>query len=234
MIAALLLPHSGLLLTDLTPLLPHQPSPDRVAHQLRRLATTPNGTVALRILTELGLALDHHDIPIDYARRRRLVTDTELIDRPTWIRLCRHAGLHIGRERRLDLARRYLYELLTGGNLATAPEPYRLDIGAPRVDHAELCAAMPATLVVAPCSCRWPSAASRPCPGSSSAKRSPRFPPCRTSDPERCRAPGGGAPVKFYLETHQPSSRRNQPGKLSVTGLCSPSCAPHYLDRVRA
>lgn len=29
----------------------------------------------------------------------------------------------------------------------------------------------------APCSCRWPSAASRPCPDSSSAKQSPRFSP---------------------------------------------------------
>lgn len=149
MIAALLLPHSELQLANVGALLPHQPTPTRVAHQLHRLAAIPNGTAALRILTELGLALDHHTIPIDYPRRRRLVAHTELIDRPTWIRLCHDAGLHIGRARRLDLARRYLYELLTGGNLATAPQPYHLDIGEPRVNHAELCATMPAVLVAA-------------------------------------------------------------------------------------
>lgn len=147
MIAALLLPHSGRQLADIGALLPHRPSPERVAHQLRRLAATPQGALALRILTELGLALDHHDIPIDYARRRRLVADTELIDRSTWISLCHDAGLHIGRQRRLDLARGYLYELLTGGSLATAPAPYHLPEGAARIDHAELCASMPATLV---------------------------------------------------------------------------------------
>lgn len=149
MIAALLLPHSRLQLGELTPLLPHHPERTQVTHQLRRLTATPGGATALRILTELGLALDHHEIPIDYPRRRRLATDNDLIDRPTWIALCRDAGLHIGRQRRLDLARRYLYELLTGGNLATAPEPYHLDIGAPRVDHVELCATMPASLVTA-------------------------------------------------------------------------------------
>lgn len=149
MIAALLLPHSDLQLTEITQLVPHQPSLERVAHQLRRLAATPHSRTALQILTELALALDHNDIPIDYARRRRLTTATELIDRPTWIGLCRNAGLHIGRTRRLDLARRYLYELITGGNLATAPHPYHLPEGAPRVDHVEFCATLPTTLVTA-------------------------------------------------------------------------------------
>ncbi|WP_157617313.1 TniQ family protein [Saccharomonospora marina] len=147
MIAALLLPHSQLQLNELTSLLPHQPRTKQVGHQLRRLGTTSGDSRALRILTELGLALDHHDIPIDYARRRRLVGNTELIDKPTWDRYCHDAGLHVGRQRRLDLARRYLYELLTGGNLATAPQPYRLDNGAPRIDHIEFCASMPVRLV---------------------------------------------------------------------------------------
>jgi hypothetical protein len=145
-IAALLLPHSDLPLNELTPLLPHQPDPDQLAHQLRRLAATPDGGTALRILTELGLALDHHDIPIDYPRRRRLVTDTDLIDKPTWNRYCRDAGLRSGGPRRLGLARRYLYELLTGGNLTTATEPYRLPEQAPRADYVEFCATLPAPL----------------------------------------------------------------------------------------
>lgn len=149
MIAALLLPDSNLPLKQITPLLPHQPDAKRVAHQLRHLAATPGGDLALRILTELGLALDHHDIPIDYARRRRLAADTDLIDKPTWSRLCRDAGLRPGRARRLDLARSYLYELITGGGLATAPEPYRLPEGTPRVEHVEFCATLPAAVAAA-------------------------------------------------------------------------------------
>lgn len=149
MIAALLLAHSELQLNEITPLLPHRPSADRVAHQLRRLASTSHGHTALRILTELALALNHNDIPIDYARRRRLVADTELIDRSTWSGFCRGTGLKSGSTRRLDLARRYLYELLTGGNLATAPRPYQLAEGAPRTDHVEFCSTMPTALVTA-------------------------------------------------------------------------------------
>lgn len=147
MIAALLLPHSDIPLREITALLPHQPDANHVAHQLRSLAKTEAGEVALQILTELALALDDAEIPIDYARRRQLVACTELITKATWTRFCRQAGLHKGRVRRLDLARRYLYELLTGGNLATAPHPYRLPTGVPRADYVEFCAAMPASLV---------------------------------------------------------------------------------------
>ncbi|MFD8500983.1 TniQ family protein [Amycolatopsis sp. NPDC059657] len=149
MIAALLLPHSALQLNELTPLLPHRPSPDRVAHQLRRLGATPRADAALQILTELGLALDHHAIPINYPRRRQLVADTELIDKQTWHQYCHDTGLRTGRQRRLGLARSYLYELLTGGNLATAAEPYFVPEGAPRIDYAEFCASMPAALATA-------------------------------------------------------------------------------------
>ncbi|MEC3974931.1 helix-turn-helix domain-containing protein [Amycolatopsis sp. H20-H5] len=149
MAAALLLPHSDLPLPEITDLLPHQPDANGVAHQLRRLAATPAGDTALQILTELALAIDDAEIPIDYARRRHLVAHTKLIDKPTWTRLCRQAGLHKGRARRLDLAARYLYETLTGGNLATAPHSYRLPTGAPRIDYIEFCAAMPASLVTA-------------------------------------------------------------------------------------
>ncbi|MDX8143284.1 TniQ family protein [Lentzea sp. BCCO 10_0061] len=149
LIVALLLPHSNLQLKELTPLLPHQPEPAHVTHQLRRLTAITRGDAALRILTELGLALDQHDIPIDYARRRHLVADIDLIDKPTWTRYCRDAGLRSGGQRRLGLARRYLYELLTAGNLAAAPEPYRLPEGAPRADFVEFCASLPVHLVAA-------------------------------------------------------------------------------------
>lgn len=145
-LTALLLPHSRLPYNKITKLLPHQPTPHHVTHQLRRLAATPGGSTALRILTELGLALDRHELPIDYQRRRRVAATTELIDKPTWNKLSRACGLHVGRERRLDHARRYLYELITGGNLTTAPTTYRLLEGDARIDHAEFCATLPISL----------------------------------------------------------------------------------------
>jgi ribosomal protein L37AE/L43A len=149
MTAALLLPLSDLPLGQLTTLLPHQPGLEAVGHQLRRLATLPNTDTVLRILTELALALDRHPIPIDYTRRRRLTAETTLLDRPTWHALCAGSGLHVGRHRRLDLARCYLYELLTGGSLTTAPAPYRLTDATLRIDHIEFAAAMPGPLAAA-------------------------------------------------------------------------------------
>jgi len=149
MTAALLLPHSDLPLGRLAALLPHQPVLEAVSHQLRRLATLPNTDAVLRILTELALAIDRHGVPIDYARRRRLAVETTLLDQPTWRALSRGSGLHIGRRRRLDLARCYLYELLTGGSLTTAPPPYQLADATLRTDHIEFAAAMPAPLAAA-------------------------------------------------------------------------------------
>jgi hypothetical protein len=149
MLVALLLPGSDLSLTDITALLPHRPDPTQAAHQLRRLAATPGGAVALRILTELAFALDDTNIPIDYPRRRRLAVSTTLIDAATWRTYCRHAGLKPGGPRRLDQARRYLYELITGNNLATAPRPYHLPEGMPRADYVEFTTTLPADLVAA-------------------------------------------------------------------------------------
>lgn len=88
-----------------------------------RLLNLPTGTTALRILTELAFAVDDHDIPIDYARRRRLVTGAELIDDDTWNSI---TGTRIGRGQLTVNARRYLYELLTGASLYIAPPPHRL------------------------------------------------------------------------------------------------------------
>lgn len=146
MVAALLLPHSTLPFSELSSLLPHQLSVFQIGGQLNRLVRTPNGQVALRILTELGLALDDATIPIDYARRRRLAAQTELIDPPTWSKLCRRSGLRTGEVRRFNLARCYLYEQITAGSLPTAPHPYRLATGQPRADYAEFCACMPTHL----------------------------------------------------------------------------------------
>jgi hypothetical protein len=101
-----------------------------VSGQLRRHITgyhmsklTPG---ALRILTELALAIDDHAIPVGYRRRRDLAASTTLIDDATWARTTREAGMRLAPA---ASARRYLYELLTGCALVTAPPPYRLSAG---------------------------------------------------------------------------------------------------------
>ena len=80
----------------------------------------------LRILTELAYAIDDRGIPIDYRRRRDLAASTTLIDDDAWARMTREAGMRLAPA---ASARRYLYELLTGCGLVTAPPPYRLSPG---------------------------------------------------------------------------------------------------------
>ena len=101
-----------------------------VSGQLRRHITgyhmsklTPG---ALRILTELALAIDDRGIPIDYRRRRDLAASATLIDDAAWARMTREAGMRLAP---VASVRRYLYELLTGCALATTPPPYRLSAG---------------------------------------------------------------------------------------------------------
>jgi hypothetical protein len=147
MSVALLRPHSGLTLKQLAAILPTRLDATCVGHQLRRLNETLNGSRAVRVLTELALALDEHPVPIDYPRRRALAATSELIDQASWQRYCRDAGLRPGYTRRLAYARRYLYELLTGGSLAYAPRPYQLAKGQVRVTYVDFWAALPANLV---------------------------------------------------------------------------------------
>jgi len=123
-LVALLLPHSDLQLKpQIIALINPAIDATTVAHHMVRLLNLPTGTTALRILTELAFTIDDHAIPIDYPRRRRLVTGTELIDDETWSRIARPQS---GRGQLTVNARRYLYELLTGGSLYIAPPPHRL------------------------------------------------------------------------------------------------------------
>ena len=137
---ALLLPHSGMPLNQVTAM---------VSGQLRRHVTgyhmsklTPG---ALRILTELAFAIDDHGIPIDYQCRRDLATGTTLIDDAAWARMTREAGMRLAPA---ASARRYLYELLTGCALATAPPPYRLSPGS-LGSYNDFVLGMPASLAAA-------------------------------------------------------------------------------------
>ena len=147
MLAALLLPHSERTLGEIAGLVGDRVQRATVAFHLRKLLRVTGSAVALQILTELAFAVDTHDLPIDYARRRRLVTGAELIDRHTWARFAKKADARIGGPRRVRFARCYLYELLTGNNLHLAPSPYRMESGFERIDYHDFVASLPHRLV---------------------------------------------------------------------------------------
>jgi len=147
MLAALLLPHSERTLGEIAGLVGDRVQRATVAFHLRKLLRVTGSAVALQILTELAFAVDAHDLPIDYARRRRLVTGAELIDRHTWARFAKKADARIGGPRRVRFARCYLYELLTGNNLHLAPSPYRMESGFERIDYHDFVASLPHRLV---------------------------------------------------------------------------------------
>jgi hypothetical protein len=125
-LAALLIPHSGLPVREIAALAGGDYGHQAIGHQLGKLAARGTGTDALRILTELALAIDSHAIPVSYQRRRELAATSTLIDNATWKKMARDAGMHAGRDARAGHARRYLYEMLTGCSLADAPPHCRI------------------------------------------------------------------------------------------------------------
>lgn len=146
-LVALLVPHSELTLREITRLVSDRVQRPTVAHHLRGLLRRSGTATALQILTELAFAIDTHDLPIDYARRRQLAAASELIDRPTWATLARKAGARSGGQRRARFALCYLYELLTGCNLHLAPSPYRIEGRAERIEYHDFVAGLPQALV---------------------------------------------------------------------------------------
>ena len=118
---ALLLPHSGTPLNQVTAMVSGQLRRHITGYHMSKLTGS-----ALRILTELALAIDDRGIPIDYRRRRDLAASATLIDDAAWARMTREAGMRLAPA---ASARRYLYELRTGCALSTAPPPYRLSPG---------------------------------------------------------------------------------------------------------
>jgi TniQ len=139
-LAALLLPHSSMPLRQITELVSSQLKRHIAAYHMAKLAADP---AALRVLTELAFAIDAHHIPINYQRRRDLTATTTLIDPTTWTTIAHDAGIRAGR---LHHARRYLYELLTGGSLRTAPPPYQLTSAA-QASYHDFTLGLPASLV---------------------------------------------------------------------------------------
>ncbi len=140
---ALLLPHSDMPVHQITTM---------VSGRLRRhvtryhMAKLTEGPDALRILTELAFALDAHDIPIDYQRRRDLAAGTTLIDDATWSMMIHEAGMRLASA---GNARRYLCELLTGCSLLTAPPPCRLTSAGSQARYNDFIIGMPASMATA-------------------------------------------------------------------------------------
>jgi TniQ/Bacterial regulatory helix-turn-helix protein, lysR family len=137
---ALLLPHSSMPLNQVTAMVSGQLRPHVAGYQLSKLTAG-----ALRMLTELAFAIDDHGIPIDYRRRRDLAAGTMLIDDETWARMTREAGMRLAPA---ASARRYLYELLTGCALATAPGPHHLSAGSAS-SYGDFVLGIPASLAAA-------------------------------------------------------------------------------------
>jgi TniQ/Bacterial regulatory helix-turn-helix protein, lysR family len=134
---ALLLPHSDMPLNQVTAIVSGQLRRHIAGYHMSKL--TPG---ALRILTELALAIDERGIPIDYRRRRDLAASTTLINGDAWAKMTREAGMRLAP---VASARRYLYELLTGCALVTAPPPYRLRAGS-LGSYNDFIVGMPASL----------------------------------------------------------------------------------------
>jgi hypothetical protein len=114
-LVALLLPHSHMPLHQITALVSSRLHRHVIGFQVGKLT---GAAEVLRILTELAFALDAHDIPINYRRRRDLAAATTLIDAAAWATMNREAGMRLPP---IAHARRCLYELLTGCSLQTAP-----------------------------------------------------------------------------------------------------------------
>jgi DNA-binding transcriptional ArsR family regulator len=86
-----------------------------VGAALRTLAEDGHGA-ALAAISSLAGYLDQYGSPIDYQRRRDLITaETITVDR--WRQLCLAAAAHPGEARRHKDAQRYLFQLLTGADL---------------------------------------------------------------------------------------------------------------------
>jgi hypothetical protein len=147
---------------------------------------------ALRILTELALAIDDRGIPIDYRRRRDLAADAILIDDAAWARMTREAGMRLAPAAN---GRRYLYELLTGCALATAPPPYRLSAGS-LTSYNDFVLGIPASL--AP---RWPATPAACSPAGESATS-----PCTGSHPTTGSPSPRGPAQTLHAPTPPPST----------------------------
>ena len=98
---------------------PYAPS-RQVTHVMRELGRSSHHVTTLHAVLRLAALLDAQDVPIDYARRRRL-DYTDLLPESQWAQLCEEAGVSPGSGRRWELARALLYRELSGNPLRAMP-----------------------------------------------------------------------------------------------------------------
>ena len=71
-------------------------------------------TAVLRSLIEIGSRLGKEGGAIDYARRRSEFVNGVSLSRGEWTTICRIGGIEVGSERKLFMARQWLFTTLTG------------------------------------------------------------------------------------------------------------------------
>jgi hypothetical protein len=119
---ALLLPHSGTPLNQVTAMVSGQLRRHITGYHMSKLTGS-----ALRILTELALAIDDRGIPIDYRRRRDLAASATLIDDAAWARMTREAGMRLApRGQRPPLPLRAAHRLRPEHSPAALPAQPRI------------------------------------------------------------------------------------------------------------
>jgi hypothetical protein len=96
-----------------------------VSYVLKVVQTSEHSVAILRALTQLADNLQAFGSPIDYERRRQ-IGQTPLLEERTWSRICRMAGTPPGGPSKLNSARLWIRETLTGGLVQKAPGVLRL------------------------------------------------------------------------------------------------------------
>jgi hypothetical protein len=117
---ALLLAGTRLELADAARLLGSVTSRHRISTTVQLLHATRHWPDIAAALTRLVDYLDTHHVPIDYQRRRQL-DYRQLLPPARWQRICRQAGARPGPAIRGQVARRVLFEQLSGMPAHQAP-----------------------------------------------------------------------------------------------------------------
>ncbi len=124
--AALLIPGTSQPLAEVFSGTCHDGRARRIAHSLGLIPPGDSRT-ALGALTHLADSVDLWDCPIDYHRRRDLAASVDLLGDRDWERFCAAAGTPRGGLRKLNFARLWIFETLTGSLLHSAPPAIRPD-----------------------------------------------------------------------------------------------------------
>jgi hypothetical protein len=116
-----------------------------VPDALGRLLDAGHDSV-LAALCDLADGLDTYGAPINYHRRRRLITGAGLLSTPQWTRMCEQARMHPGIGRRIIDARRYLFATLTGADLTDPQHRLAYTNAGDRIIYLSFCEHMPLPL----------------------------------------------------------------------------------------